>query len=350
MKNEMKRWLIGVVGIIVGVVGIPGHETRNDWGTRKGNQMKGRPMTAVLLTMLTATLAAAPFGISGQQVTLKWKYEAGAELNYRQTVSTETEMPGQGTATTEMIYTLRWNVLDVADNGDATVRLTTDRIQMSMDGPMGTMSIDSASAEEAAAPQMKIFTALAGMSYTLVVGPNGELRSLEGMEELRQRIRESLADEQIAMLDQMLDQSFSDDAMKNMFQQGVQSFPEGEVGAGDTWDASLDTAVPMIGSMTTHMTYTLERFDERGGATIAIISNLGTTEMTAEEDSPMAGMMQFGNAASTSIGTIEFDVDRGLLVKSTGSMTMEMTLSMGGQEQVMGAITNVMMELVEGRP
>jgi len=311
--------------------------------------MKRRPMVAALVVTLAATLAAAPPGVSGQRATLQWKYEEGAELIYRQTVGSETEMPGQGLATTEMIYTLRWNVRDVADNGDATVQITTDRVQMSMEGPMGTMTIDSASDEEAAAPQMKIFAAMAGMSYTLTVGPNGKLRSLEGMEELRQRIRESMADEQMgAMLDQLLDQSFSDDAMKNMFQQGIQSFPEGEVGPGDTWDVSFEAPLPMIGSMTTHMTFTLERFEERGGATIAIISNLGTIEMTADEDNPMAGMMQLGNAAS--IGTIEFDVDRGLLVKSTASTTMEMTLSMGGQEQVIGTIANVMMELVEGRP
>ena len=110
----------------------------------------------------------------------------------------------------------------------------------------------------------------------------------------------------------------------------------------------MDTTLPMIGSMTTHMTFTLDRFEERGSATIAIISNLGTTEMTTDQNSPMAGMMELGNAAS--IGTIEFDVDRGLLVKSTGSTTMEMTLTMGGQEQVVGTIANIMMELVEGRP
>ena len=43
-------------------------------GARKEDQMKSRSMTAFLLTMLMATLAAAPFGLEGQRVTLQWKY------------------------------------------------------------------------------------------------------------------------------------------------------------------------------------------------------------------------------------------------------------------------------------
>ena len=56
-------------------------------------------------------------------------------------------------------------------------------------------------------------------------------------------------------------------------------------------------------------------------------------------------MMQFSNAAI--IGTMEFDVDRGLLLKTTGTSTMEMTIAAGGQEMVIEAITTVTMELVE---
>ena len=44
---------------------------------------------------------------------------------------------------------------------------------------------------------------------------------------------------------------------------------------------------------------------------------------------------------------MEFDVDRGLLLKTTGTTTMEMTIAAGGQEMVIEAITTVTMELVE---
>lgn len=308
-----------------------------------------RSLTIAVLTMLGVTLAAAPSGVQGQQVTLKWKYQEGAELIYRQTMTSETEIPGQGMATTENIFTQRWNVLEVADNGDATVQVTTDRVQMSMDGPMGAMSADSASDEKASAPQMKPFMAMAGMSYTLVLGPNGELRSMAGLEELRQRVREALAAEGMgAMLDQALGRSLSEDTMKSMYQQGIQSFPEGQVGPGDTWDLSFDLAVGLIVSMTTHLKFTLESIEDRSGATIAVISSFGSIEIAPTEDGPMAGMMQIGNAAT--IGTMEFDVDRGLLLKSTGSTTMEMTLKLGDQEQVMSTISNVTMELVEDGP
>ena len=56
-------------------------------------------------------------------------------------------------------------------------------------------------------------------------------------------------------------------------------------------------------------------------------------------------MMQIDNISM--IGTIEFDVDRGRLLKSDVSMKMEMIMTMGGQKMVMSGITNTIVELVE---
>ena len=93
---------------------------------------------------LAVALSASALQASAQQVTLHWQFDTGTELVYRNTSHVETELPlGQGTSVTDQVQTIRWSVLDVAPNGDATVRITTDRVQISMESPMLNLTYDS---------------------------------------------------------------------------------------------------------------------------------------------------------------------------------------------------------------
>ncbi len=58
----------------------------------------------------------------------------------------------------------------------------------------------------------------------------------------------------------------------------------------------------------------------------------------------MNGLFVFGGMTTTTTSTL----DRGRLLKSAGSMTMEMTMTMGDQEMPMSTIANTIVELVEG--
>ena len=127
--------------------------------------MKNRFVSLAIVALVAGSGYAA-----AQNVSVRWVFAEGAELVYRTTVSTLTEMPGgQGMMTQEIATTQTWSVLDVVANGDATLRITNDRVQMEMDGPMGNMSVDSDSDQESTSPQMRLATALAGTSYTCVL-------------------------------------------------------------------------------------------------------------------------------------------------------------------------------------
>jgi hypothetical protein len=62
---------------------------------------------------------------------------------------------------------------------------------------------------------------------------------------------------------------------------------------------------------------------------ISITGTMGPFEL--EEDSPMAGVMELSGGAVT--GAVEFDVDRGLLVRTTATTVMELS-TMGMTLQV----------------
>lgn len=311
-----------------------------------------RTLKIFSLLAVAALLVAATSG--SHQTTLRWRFEAGQEHVYRMSIVSETDMPGgQGTVVSEQVQTLRWEVIDVSDAGDATVRMTTERVQMKMSSPMANLDVDSASQEPSTDPMAKVLTAMVGTSYTVVFGPGGEVKDVQGIDEMRAAIRGTLPPETATMLDQLLDSTLSDESIRSMIQQGFQPFPEGSVGPGDSWEVSATMSLPMMGTMTTSMTLTFDHIERRNGSSIAVIHSIGTIATSPDQQAAgpdasmtsLAAMMEMGDAET--IGTMEWDIDRGLLLKNTTSTTMEMTMSMSGRQMVLGIIVNMTLELVQ---
>jgi hypothetical protein len=175
--------------------------------------------------------------------------------------------------------------------------------------PTGVTSFDSANEEKPTDPTARVLAAQAGISFQFVLAPNGEVVSIEFAEEMRNVALEAMPEDQRAMAAPMFDEMFTDEAMENMLQQGFQSFPKEPVGPGDTWDRSMSMKLPMIGTITTAMTMTLDRFEERDGTTIAVIGWTGAIELTQDAGGGFPGTFDLSSATTT--GTSEFDVDRG---------------------------------------
>ncbi len=103
--------------------------------------------------------------------------------------------------------------------------------------------------------------------------------------------------------------------------------------------------MPVIGGVTTNLTFTVDGIEERDGGTVAVISSTGDMVVGEEDGGPFAGMMAMGDAEIT--GTMNFDVDRGLTLSSTTTSNMEMTLSAAGQQMTVGTVTTSTQELID---
>jgi hypothetical protein len=298
----------------------------------------------VVLALLSAQVTQA-----GQQVELRWKFEPGLSLAYRMTMTNETEMPNNmGVMVMEQIMSNRWEVLDVDDEGDATVQVWTDRVQMHMQSPMGNMDIDSAG-DSSSDPTGGMLSAMAGTTYTLVFDAAGKIKEVHGLEEMREKLMAATGQAANPVVQQAFEQMASEDGIKNMMEQGFASWPQEPVSPGDSWDAGFDMTMPMIGTMVYDMSLTLDRVEERDGRSIAIIDSSGTIAITPDNspDNPAAGMMEISNA--TIAGTMEWDVAAGHLLRTTQDTTMEMSIAAGGQQMTMMTFSNMVMELVEGQ-
>lgn len=302
--------------------------------------------------LLTVLLLAGQVASAGQQVTLRWKFEPGQTLVYRLRTGNETEMPNNmGVAVVEQIMTQRWEVVDMSADGAATVQQTVDRVQMSMKSPMGNVQADSASDTTATDPMARMVTAMAGSGYTIVFDAAGRVQEIRGLEDMRQRLLEATGGAGAMgqqAFEQFLDQMASEEGVKNMMQQGFGAFPDGPVSPGDTWDASFDMALPMFGSLSYANTMTFLRVEERDGARLAVIQIDGAIEIVPDTspNNPAAGMFELGDAAVA--GTMEWDIDRGVLHNTTQRSSMQMSINAGGQNMSMLVVTDMVMELVEG--
>jgi hypothetical protein len=300
---------------------------------------------AVALCTLTVGVADA-----GQQVTLRWQFEPGESLVYLTTMTNETELPDMGTMVMEQVMTNRWEVTEVSDEGEATVQVSTDRVQMRVQGPMGNMQFDSDAEAPASDPagMGRMVTAMAGTSYGLVFDASGQIKEVLGVEEMRQRLLAATKQAANPMVSQALEQFASEDGIKNMMRQGFAAWPQDPVAPGDSWDAGFDLTVPMVGAMSYAMTLTFDHVEPRDGGPVAVINAVGSIEVVPDDSpgNPAAGMVSIDD--TTINGSMEWDIDRGRLLRTTQDGTMTLSVAAGGQQVEMMTFSHLVLELTEG--
>ncbi len=305
-----------------------------------------RSLSAALGVWLTASFLAPPMSVSAQQVTLRWKYVAGSELVYRFVIRSETTIPTLGgNAVNASTQTMRWSVREVAPNGDATVTVTTEHVQVETSGPTGNVSYDSRTGEAPTEPTAQFSAAIVGLSYTMVIGPKGTVKSVQGMDQLIDEIMGALPPETIALGQGVLGEIFSEESITSWSQQSIQIFPQEPVGPGDSWQRSSSVQNPVIGGVTTNLTFTVDGIEERDGGTVAAISSTGDMVVGEGAGGQFAGMFEIGDAEIT--GTMNFDVDRGLILSSTTTSNLEITLSVAGQQSTFVTVATQTLELID---
>ena len=306
---------------------------------RRNPRLPRRAGKAPLLAILTlAGIVAAPMPAAAQGVELRWKLEAGTELVYRVSVRTGSELPqGMGTSTMHQESTQRWSVLEVREDGTATIRATTEHVRVSMEGPMGTMTVDSADETRSGSP-LDVMTAIAGTSHSVVLSPRGAVVEILGVEEMREALRARIPD---PATQSMLDGMLSEEALRAQWAQGGYTLPLEAVGVGATWESDFEMPVPPVGSLSAVLSNEVESMD----GDVVVIGNSGTMSLSngGQASSPIP--MSFGDATMT--GTTRFDAARGLLLGTEGTVTMQMTMTMGGRQTVTDTVTTLTLALVE---
>ncbi len=289
---------------------------------------------------------STPAPVSAQEIMLKWGFQEGSQVVMRMTNRMEMLMPG-GFSSQVMDQTVRMRqtVRSVDLSGDATLMVTTEHMRMEGIGPAGNQLYDSDTGDIPSDPAILGAAAMVGQSYSMVVQPDGTVKSVQGIEELVEAMRTSFPPEVAPMLDEM----FNADILIEIAQQGMQILPTDPISPGDSWQTSFTMPNPLLGEVTNNLTFVLDRVEERDGKTVALLSSTG--EIVADAPDGLEGLPMEMDVDAEMTGSLIFELDRGLVLSSITTNEMTMTMSgPDGASMTMPMTTVTSLELLEYIP
>ena len=299
-----------------------------------------------LFAIWTILAMSTPAPVSAQEIMLKLGFQEGSQIVMQMTNRMEMSMPG-GFSSQAMDQTVRMRqtVQSVDLSGDATLMVTTEHMRMEGIGPAGNQLYDSDTGDIPTDPSILGAAAMVGQSYSMVVGPDGTVKSVQGIEELVEAMRASSPPEAAPMLDEM----FNADILIEIAQQGMQILPTDPVSPGDSWQTSSTMPNPLLGEVTNNLTFVLDQVEERDGKTVALLSSTG--EIVADAPDGLAGLPMEMDVDAEMTGSLIFELDRGLILSSITTNKMTMTMSgPDGASMTMPMTTVTSLELVEYIP
>lgn len=281
-----------------------------------------------MIALVAALVALAP---CQDKVDLRWKWEKGRELLYRNTQTQQMEIGGAAIEQqTSMTYSMAAQEVDA--EGTATLLVKYEAMAAKGSGFM-EYEYDSEKDKEAPKePQVATMAKLVGQSFTMKISPKGQVSEVKGFEKIMDLLMKDLEDQpQAEMMRAAMKQMFSDDAMKSTFQQMAPQLPKDAVGKGDAWKDAFTFKMAMFGSMKFGIASRLE--DVKDG--VAVIQQDYTVEMKADDaPDPNNPLAAAGVELKDSKGksTLRFSVADGALESQNLEMAMTIVMAAAGQE------------------
>ena len=194
-------------------------------------------------------------------VLLKFNFQKGKKYDYVLNFDVNVEREGK-----KRNNTMKWNYnMEVVDekNKVKTIKTTYKRIDMAMD-LLGTGQKTEFSSDKEVDPMnfmefpSKMFAALKGKSFLMQVNEKGEILSVSGLDKIGEAMVNAvnLPDEMKQKMLQGFKGQFSEDAVKQMFSQSFNIFPNKLVSIGDSWRKTTTASAPVNLEGTT--TYTVK--------------------------------------------------------------------------------------------
>ena len=209
---------------------------------------------------------------------------------------------------------------------------------MEMRSPIFNMTYDSAKPVDDSNPLnvmlKNVFSGIVGESFTLVMAPTGEIQKVEGLSKIADNVFKNVPNDPGAagVLDG-LKANLSDDGMRSMLGQTFAQFPKRPLKVGETWKTDLTSTNPMLGTLTTSVTSTLQAIEGEGSNRVARIA----TSMTIKPDAtkpaaPNAIGLTVKMGDTTGEGEQLFEVGSGRLRRSNVLVNLPMTMSGTGPD------------------
>jgi len=247
----------------------------------------------------------------------KYEYQMETIQNIKQSVMGQ-EIPMK----TEMNGTYLMEIKDKTLQ-EIHAQLTYQEFTFLITSPMMKIRYDSKNLIENPSEMDKMFekmlSTLIGKPFTMIFAPNGSVKSVSGMDAIIKNMLDAIStDGQLGtQLGAQMSQQFSDEAMKNMFGQSFNFYPDNALKVGDSW--IMEYTIPMNNM----------NFGIKSKNTLKEISNnMATIEVTGDIDMDMGE----GKFTGTQTGKMIVDTTTGLPVTSDISQNMKGTIKAQGMD------------------
>lgn len=272
-----------------------------------------------------------------QKATLSFNPPPGKTYEHRYEMDQviEQKVMGQDITTIQKMGTVYdVNILENTKDGIKTNYIYKS-ISYELKNSMMNVSYDSTQPKENPNQLEDIYSkmlgALVGKQFGVVHAPDGSVLSVTGMDAIADDIKNAFEDESIRnMIEMMLAQQYSNEAMKKTLNQSMQIYPNRAVKVGETWNIE-QTADAMDIVLHTNSTYQLEAVKKK----TAYVKVKAT--VTSDDD----------KLSGEHWGDQEFDLKSGMVRKATINQKMTGTITSQGMDIEMVIDSKVNMTMVE---
>jgi hypothetical protein len=285
-------------------------------------------MKIKLLPVVVLAATILFLGCGSNEVSFKFNVPKGAKFSYSvgMDMNANQAMMGQEMKINSKItFVYLFEVLNDSA-GWKTIRSTINRIGMNVNGGGIMMKIDTDSTNtDTTGPMAKIgqiFGAMKGGQFTFTMNENGEVGQMTGMQEMVQKISNSMGAD-AAVASETMSKVFNEQAFKQNLQQSFAMYPGKPVKPGESWNKTLTMDNNgMI--MKLNNTYTLDSA-ANGVARVRVASII-----TSGGDAPAAGPQT--DMSGELKGINYFDLPTGMPLSGNDNMVANIKMHAQGQE------------------
>ena len=259
-------------------------------------------------------LLAAAFICCGMlaqaQIKPAFNPEKGEKYMYRQVADMNQSFSGQEMSNVVEILT-EMNIKE-KNNNEVTLDYTFKEIVATMSSLMMSFKVDTknkaANTSDIEKMIATVYDCIIGKSLQLVVTPDGAIKSISGHDAIMEDVRKvvsSLSGMEQGMANGMVSQTFSEDAIKNSFEQLFKIYPDKEVKVGDSW--SKDYTFEITGmSNNFKNTYTLK----------SVSNDIALLDVASVQTMKPGGGME-GEIKGEQKGQMRLNVKTGMIIQSS---------------------------------
>jgi len=300
--------------------------------------VRTKELIVVKSRCFVALVALAGFALpaSAQDVKLDWKFEKGKPYYQELTTKTEQKMTVMGmniTQNQEQTFYFSWTPVEQKQDKSWVIKQKIEGVKMNIQIGGNPVTFDSTKDTGTSNPLSDFFKALVGSEFTITVGPDMKVTSVEGQKEFLDKLVK--ANQQMKPL---LEQILSPEALKQMADPAFAVAPEKAVKKGDSWEKKSVLDLGPIGKFDSTYKYTAEGQNEQKLEKIKVDTTLKYVPPAETAVSALPFKIKKANLTSKdATGTVLFDVAKGRVASSNQSIKLDGSLDI----EIQGMTTTV---------